>query len=115
MSELYTDLPLPEDARKLIEEPLTPFDQLIPDDPVNNLYELNERPIEGGNKMVRQYLKVGGEVLLLTRVEGEGGISLVEDIETPKDKVHDRLHHTPVFLSADEAARVFDPQHAAAA
>jgi len=90
MSELYTDLPLPEDARELIEKPLTPFESLTPYREQAGSYELGRRP-EIGYDVVLLFHRFG-EVPLSTIIERKGLV--VVEVETPSDRGLDRLNHT---------------------
>jgi hypothetical protein len=98
MRELDNYQPLPDDVRKLIEEPLVPFDQLRPSDPDRDLYELDDRQGEGGKYEVHLLMrKIGGETILLTRIES----SEVEyEMRTPNDRGLDHLTH--IFSGAPE-------------
>lgn len=110
MSELYSYQPLPDDVRQLIEAPLVPFDQLVPFDPVRNVYELDERRVEGsrGAKVHQFMQKIGGEVIILTQVETDEGAKLFE-LDTPKDKAKDVLVHAFPNAPVEKVELVFPP------
>jgi hypothetical protein len=98
MSEVYSESPLPEDVRAVIEAPLVPFEELEPYDREGNLYELGDRRGENGQYEVHLLMrKIGEETILLTRVESEQSVF---ELATPSDKGLDHLTHT--FPTAPE-------------
>jgi hypothetical protein len=106
MRDKYSDRPLPEEVKRLIEEPLVPFEQLEPYDPVNNLYELDERSVDGNHKVHQFLKKVGNEMIVLTQVETGEGAKLFE-VKTPNDKANDRLIHTFASAPLEEVQFIF--------
>lgn len=105
MSEVYAKLP--DDVRKLIDTPLVPFDELEPYDENQGLYELDGRTGEQGKYQVELLMqKVGGELLLLTRVETTNGAKLF-DVSTPIDKAKDSLNHVFPSAPVEEVENLF--------
>jgi hypothetical protein len=87
---------LPDHARRVVEEPPTPFQELRPYHDQSGVYELDSRPVSGRNFDVVLLYEVGA-VMLQTAVVGtvdsmDGAPVLI--LDTPMDKGRDRLYHT---------------------
>jgi hypothetical protein len=84
-----------------------PFEQLAPYDQDMGLYEIDRRP-EVGYDVVTLFRRVGGEAILLTRVE-QGNMG-VFDVDTPPDKAHDHLLHAFPNAPKEKIEVIFPPK-----
>lgn len=101
---------LPDEVRRLIEEPLVPFNQLDTYDMQEGVYEIDRRPQPGYDVVLLYKLgAIGTEVI--TRVEAEG--KLVADVPTPSDQALDQLHHVFSKVSPEDTELVFPTSLAA--